>query len=204
MIQEWGGALAENLQLARHEPIVVVHSARAISSGVGPYPAMYHLGRASEVDHQLHRRHPVDIGRLSSVARQTVEQQIAIRPNLPLLGEKMQDLFSDVELLVFQQRPRLQQIADKGAIGGRQTVWNRLPGGDPAHLGPKIEVGAAISSPSLAFEILPQRRLAGTGRSNQQNRPQALISHLAMSPGNLVVRHDYRNYGRLPKPQSPY
>ncbi len=115
--------------------------------------------------------------RLAFVTRQSVEDQDIIRAGRAAFDEGLEEFQGDGELRVCEQRSREERPANDLQVGAVEDRKLSRGGGCGAQLSAEIEVMALPPLQAASFEELTQRCLAGTRRSDEENRGPGLGLH---------------------------
>ncbi len=91
------------------------------------------------------------------------------------------------EMLVLQQRPGLQDLAEEVQIRATYVFIGLIAGDQLAQIRPEVEVQARLPSPSTQQEQVPQRRLAGSRGPHQQDGRMALCGSFLGGPHGGII-----------------
>jgi hypothetical protein len=91
-------------------------------------------------------------------------------------------------MLILQQRPGLQDLAEELQIRATYMFIGLIAGDQLAQIRPEIEVQARLPSPSTEGEHVPQRRLAGSRRSQQQDGRMSLCGSFLNGRHRVTVK----------------
>ena len=167
MLHERGASRVVDLQLLLHCRWIVVRAVGTIAADIGSNSRQHSIRGRLKTDHRPHVNDGVHRAGLPQVTRQTVQYQpgmVAAADHEPLEYPRCQ-----WKMLVLQQRPRLQDLAEELQILATYMFIGMIAGDQFAQVRPEIEVQAGLPSPPTDGEHVPQRRLAGSRRPQQED-----------------------------------
>lgn len=167
--QKRSGPVAE----ARHAPqdrgSFVVRPSDSVPPGVVANPLEQRVGGGVQVDDGDDGDDLLDVLRLADVARQSVQYDQIRLAHVTPSQEVAKEHGGDRELVVLEQRARLECAANDRHVRIGQRDRSQPALRHPAKVRPEVEVVAAPPPPPDALEVLTQRALADTRRPEEQN-----------------------------------
>lgn len=163
------GAVLESGELAAHGGQRVVDAARPVAAGVGADALEDGVGAAAEVDEVGDADDVSDVGGLAEVSRQAVEEDDVIVGGAAVAEEGKQDFAGNGELFVFEECAGMEELADEVEFVGRKEPLGGAGGGE-AEFVAEVEVDTLPVPEAAAFEGIAERRFAGTGGADDEDR----------------------------------